>query len=228
MKETSKAAMRRLHDNRFSMRYFVGDGIDIGSGIDPLSLYIEMFPAIKSLKPWDLPDGDAQLMAGVPDESFDFVHSSHCLEHLRDPAEGLKNWFRVLKPCGHMVLVVPDEDLYEMGFFPSRLNPDHKWTFTLWKEASWSAKSVNVVDLLKTLGAAAQFVKLELLDAGHRYRLPAMDQTKTPVAECAIEIVIRKRPAAELLAKGRLPPPGQLTADQYFALTGIQVKPAIN
>ena len=30
MFETSKAVMRRIHDNRFATRYFVGKGIDIG------------------------------------------------------------------------------------------------------------------------------------------------------------------------------------------------------
>ncbi|MEM1724783.1 MAG: hypothetical protein QXW71_03295 [Thermoplasmata archaeon] len=35
-------------------------------------------------------------MEGVPNCSYDFVHSSHCLEHLRDPREGLKNWFRIV------------------------------------------------------------------------------------------------------------------------------------
>jgi hypothetical protein len=36
MYETSKAVMRRLHDNRFATRFLVGDGIDIGAGTDLL------------------------------------------------------------------------------------------------------------------------------------------------------------------------------------------------
>ena len=224
MKETSKSVMRRLHDNRFISRYFVGDGIDIGCGSDPISLYGELFPFMRSLKPWDLVNGDAQLLTDVADGSFDFVHSSHCLEHMRDPVEALGNWFRVLKPGGHLIILVPDEDLYEMGVFPSRNNADHKWTFTLWKDNSWCDKSVNVVDLVKTLGAAAQPIKLELLDGSYRYRLPRMDQTLTPIGECAIEIIVRKRPEAELASKGVLPSAGQLNRDQFFALTGISVK----
>lgn len=224
MKETSKSVMRRLHDNRFVTRYLVGDGIDIGCGSDPISLYGELFPLMKSLKPWDLGDGDAQLLANVADESFDFVHSSHCLEHMVDPVEALGNWFRVLRPGGHLIIMVPDEDLYEMGVFPSRNNADHKWTFTLWKEGSWCDKSVNVVDLIKKLGNAAQPIKLELLDGSYRYRLPRIDQTLTPIGECAIEIVIRKRSATEIASKGILPPAGQFNKDQFFALTGIALK----
>ena len=223
MKETSKSVMRRLHDNRFMSRYLVGDGIDIGCGSDPISLYGELFPLMKSLRTWDLPDGDAQLLAGVADESFDFVHSSHCLEHMRDPTEALKNWFRVLKPGGHLIVLVPDEDLYEMGIFPSQSNLDHKWTFTLWKESSWCDKSVNVTDLVKTLGISAQPLKMELLDGSYRYLLPRIDQTLTPIGECAIEIIIRKYPASELASKGRIEKNGQLTKELLFVLTGIEL-----
>src|SRR5277367_5550020 len=91
MKETSKSVIRRLHDSRFATRYFLGEGIDIGAGSDPLSLYGEQFPGMRALRVWDVGDGDAQKMAGVEDETYNFVHSSHCLEHLVDPLEGLRN-----------------------------------------------------------------------------------------------------------------------------------------
>lgn len=227
MREASKSMMRRLHDSRFATRYFVGSGMDIGAGTDPISLYRELFPAMRELRAWDMPDGDAQLLAGVADESLDFVHSSHCLEHMRDPVQALQNWFRVLKPGGHMVCVIPDEDLYEQGLFPSSFNADHKWTFSLWKAASWSKKSVNLFELLPQLGAAAQVLKLELLDASFRYALPRFDQTCTPVGECAIEMVVRKHTAGELAAGGRLPDAGKaLTAAGFTLLTGLQVAAA--
>ncbi len=224
MREASKSMMRRLHDSRFASRYFVGNGIDIGAGADPIHVYREFFPGMQAVRAWDLPDGDAQLLSGVSDGSLDFVHSSHCLEHMRDPVAALQNWFRVLKPGGHMVCVVPDEDLYEQGQFPSAYNADHKWTFTLWKAASWSPKCVNVFALLPQLGATAQVLKVELLDASFRYALPRFDQTCTPVGECAIEIVLRKHTAAELAACGRLPDAGRaLTPAGFSLLTGLQV-----
>jgi hypothetical protein len=49
-----------------------------------------LFPGITSVKVGDLEDGHAQFMAGVQDSTFYFVHSSHCLEHLRDAEEGLR------------------------------------------------------------------------------------------------------------------------------------------
>jgi SAM-dependent methyltransferase len=219
MRETSKSILRRLHDVRFAVRYFVGEGMDIGSGNDPLALYRELFPAMRNVRHWDLGDGDAQMMAGVADNSFDFVHSSHCLEHLKDPAMALANWLRILKPSGHLVVMVPDEDLYEQGRFPSNRNYDHKFSFTIYKPRSWSLGSVNLFTLLQTLGPAAQVLRVELLDATYRYSLPPLDQTRTPIGECAIEFVIRKRLPEEIVAAGRLPASGQLTEGDVYALT---------
>jgi SAM-dependent methyltransferase len=205
MKECSKSIPRRLRDAAFATNYFRGIGIDIGGKPDPLSQYGELFPLVESIKTWDWEDGDAQLMAGVADDTLDFVHSSHCLEHLVDPVQGLRNWLRILRPCGHLIVTVPDEDLYEQGVFPSTFNRDHKWTFTIQKPASWSERSINVFDLLRELGADAEILKVELLHATYRYALPRYDQTLTPIAECGIEIVVRKRHPNEVAARGRLP-----------------------
>nr|WP_315475987.1 class I SAM-dependent methyltransferase [uncultured Undibacterium sp.] len=205
MSGTSKALMRRVHDQRFTTRYFVGNGIDIGCGPDPIAQYHEQFPLIKSVKNWDIPDGDAQYLATIPDGSLDFAHSSHSLEHMVEPRIALVNWLRVLKPGGHLVVMVPDEDLYEQGEFPSTYNDDHKWTFTIQKSTSWSPKSVNLMQLLPEFSSQAQILKLELLDATYRYQLKRFDQTLTPVAECGIEFVMRKLPPDELTKHGRFP-----------------------
>jgi SAM-dependent methyltransferase len=198
MKECSKSIVRRLADSRYMRTYFTGDGIDIGGKPDPLTLYADLFPLIRSIKTWDWEDGDAQFMAGVPDEVYDFVFASHCLEHLVDPMEGLRNWFRILKPHGHIVLNVPDEDLYEQRVFPSRFNRDHKTTWTVHKQRSWSNASRNIVDIAMGLGAAADIRKIEVIDAGYRYGLPDFDQTLSPVAESAIELIVRKRSRTEI------------------------------
>ena len=62
---------------------------------------------MKSCRSWDLPDGDAQYMASIEDGLFDFVHSSHCLEHMQDPQTALANWIRILKPGGAFNLPRP-------------------------------------------------------------------------------------------------------------------------
>lgn len=204
MKECSKSIARRLADSRFVRRYFKGRGVDIGGAPDPLALYVEFFPLIESVKTWDLDDGDAQFMEGVPDDSFDFVFSSHCLEHLHDPLQGLRNWVRVTKPDGYVVVALPEEDLYEQGVFPSTFNRDHKNTFTMHKETSWSQRSINVISMLQQLGPDAAVEKIELLDETYRYGLPRYDQTMTPVGESGIEIVLRKRSVSEVQAGARI------------------------
>jgi SAM-dependent methyltransferase len=207
MKECSKSITRRLSQPNFLNKYFVGHGLDVGGKPDPLALYVELFGRLSSVCTWDREDGDAQVLASVGDEAYDFVHSSHCLEHLRDPREGLVNWLRVVKPGGHVILLVPDEDLYEQGQFPSTFNADHRWTFTIFKTQSWSPRSINLLTLVSDLGSHVEIVKIERLDATYRHALPRFDQTLTPVGECGIEIILRKRPAAEVDAGGRLPRP---------------------
>ena len=204
MRECSKSITRRLADSNFSRKYFVGNGVDIGGKPDPLSLYTELFPLLKSVRTWDWEDGDAEFMSGVSDGEFDFVFASHCLEHIRNPEVGLKNWFRILKPGGHLIINIPEEDMYEQGVFPSTYNADHKYTWTMLKTKSWSSKSINVVEFVRVLGEQADVRKLEVIDAAYRYDLPRFDQTLSPVAECAIEIIIRKRPLAEVSAGGRI------------------------
>jgi SAM-dependent methyltransferase len=214
MREQTKSLNRRITDSRFLRTYFVGNGIDIGGFPDPLSLYSEFFPLMTSLKVWDLPDGDAQFMSGVADEDFDFTHSSHCLEHLVDPFDGLKNWFRITKPGGHLILTVPEEDLYEQGYWPSTFNSDHKWTFTVHKMKSWSPKSINIIDLLTSLGPQADIRSISVEDNLYRYNLPRYDQTSTPISESAIEFVVRKRTREESKSSGirsvKLQPPEEI------------------
>jgi SAM-dependent methyltransferase len=203
MKECSKSIARRLADVNFTSRYFVGHGIDIGGKPDPLALYQELFCRMESVRTWDWEDGDAQFLASVNDDSLNFIHSSHCLEHLVDPREGLKNWLRVVRPGGHLIITIPDEDMYEQGQFPSTFNRDHKWTFTVWKPQSWSDRSISVFEMISSLGAAVDVVKVEQLIATYRFALPRYDQTLSPVGECGIEIILRKRTASEIAAKGR-------------------------
>ncbi len=194
MWEQSKSAKRRFSIGAFHNRYFVGNGIDVGGKPDPLGQYAGIFPWMASVQTWDLEDGDAQYLQEVPDNHFDFLHASHCLEHMVDVEVALKNWIRVVKAGGFLVITVPDEDLYEQGVWPSTFNGDHKWTFTILKESTWSPKSINVVDLVKSFAGQIEVEKIELLRDFFRDAWVAerIDQTRTPVTECSIEIILRK------------------------------------
>lgn len=191
---TSISILRRLADTRFVSRWLVGVGIDVGGGVDSLALFTELFPRIQKVIVYDQPQGDAQRLENVEDNSFDFLFSSHCLEHVRDPFEALRNWIRVVKPGGHLVINVPDEDLYEQGVWPSRFNPDHKTSWTIDKAASWSPVSVNVLDLLRSVRGLVRPLKIEMIDQGYRFGLygKGLDQTRMPMAEAAIEFVLQK------------------------------------
>jgi SAM-dependent methyltransferase len=205
MQETSKALIRRLQDARYTNTYFKGDGIDIGCGPDPLSKYTQQFPLMTGLKPWDLADGDAQLMDTATDESYDFVHSSHCLEHLHDPYEAFDNWIRICKPGGHIITTIPDEDLYEQGVWPSNHNPDHKTSWTISKDQSWSPVSINLLEFLYQYKDKVEILKVELINQAFMYGVQRFDQTYHSIAECAIEFIVRKRTAEEIEKLGRLP-----------------------
>jgi hypothetical protein len=62
---------------------------------------------------------------------------------------------------------------------------------------------LNIIDLVKNLGEEAELVSLEQLSATYRFDLPRYDQTVTPVGECGIEFIIRKRTKPEIASGGR-------------------------
>jgi SAM-dependent methyltransferase len=134
-----------------------GSGIDIGCGPDPVTATARRF---------DRAQGDANHITRHVAETFDYVYSSHCLEHMADPRAALAEWWTLVKPGGHLFFAVPDEDLYEQGFFPSLFNPDHKATFTIHKKTSWSPVSYNVRELVAAL-PGAEIVLLEVQDRGY-------------------------------------------------------------
>jgi SAM-dependent methyltransferase len=205
MQEASKALIRRLHDVRYVNTYFRGAGIDIGCGPDPITKHAQQFPLMTTVKEWDLADGDAQYMASVADETFNFVHSSHCLEHLHDPYIAFSNWIRICKSGGYIVVTIPDEDLYEQGGWPSSFNPDHKTTWTISKPQTWSPVSNNVFDFLGHFNKAIEVLKVELINSSFNYNQQRYDQTYHGISECAIEFVVRKKSIEEISRGGRLP-----------------------
>jgi SAM-dependent methyltransferase len=149
-----EATKTRKFFGEIERKILSGDGIDIGCGDDPV---------VENVAKFDLKDGDANFITKYVDKKFDYVFSCHCLEHMHNPYEALKEWWEIVKPGGYLIVVVPDEDLYEQGYFPSLFNEDHKATFTISKRESWSPKSHNMLDLYKSLNNA-ELLKLELQD----------------------------------------------------------------
>ncbi len=52
---------------------------------------------------------EASNLNGIKDNSYDFLLSSHSLEHIANPIQAVKEWYRVLKPGGTIVLALPDK-----------------------------------------------------------------------------------------------------------------------
>jgi ubiquinone/menaquinone biosynthesis C-methylase UbiE len=48
----------------------------------------------------------------IPDNSFDVVISSECIEHVPDPVKALREMVRVLKPGGFLVVTTPNKVWY--------------------------------------------------------------------------------------------------------------------
>ncbi len=182
MAETSKAHARRVKEKWFE-RYIQPDkpGIDIGCGKDPLN---EVF------RRYDKEDGDANFMAGVPDQSFNTVYASHILEHLHDPGVALENWYRITKPHGLIIICVPHRDLYEKRTtLPSQWNGDHK---TFWLPESHEQPHTR--GLLQTvreaLGDKVELVNWRTLDDGYVNTGP----DKHAIGEFSIEVILRRKP----------------------------------
>lgn len=158
--EASKTNL--IRGPEFIETYLSGKVIDIGCGVDRVT---------DTAEPFDLEHGDAQNILQYREaESYDTAHSSHCLEHMTNVPHALKQWWALVKPGGYLVLVVPDEDLYEQGRFPSVFNPDHKATFRIDKRKSWSPVSCDLRTLLESL-AHAEIISIGRQDTGYNYRM---------------------------------------------------------
>lgn len=65
------------------------------------------------------------------DNSQDYVYSSHCLEHISDRKQSIREWYRVTKVNSYIIIIVPLQWLYERKeSLPSHWNADHKIFFT--------------------------------------------------------------------------------------------------
>ena len=175
--ETAKAHARRMREGFFA-KYCIGRGLDIGYGGDLLS---------DNCTGWDLEHGDAQSLDGVEDESFDFVYSSHTLEHVGDAALALRNWYRIVKPGGHLIVFVPDRDLYEKKLtLPSRWNSDHKRFFLL--DRHEPPDTAGLLPLIERAIADAKLISARRCDAAHSIVDPAAHSD----GEYSIEVIVRK------------------------------------
>lgn len=82
-----------------ALQFCKGNGLDIGCGQWPL----------QGATPVDLADG----VDGVklPEGQWDFIFSSHCLEHLANPVAAIEHWKSRLRKGGVLFLYLPHPDM---------------------------------------------------------------------------------------------------------------------
>ncbi len=51
---------------------------------------------------------DATALTTIKNATYDFLFASHALEHIANPLKALSEWIRVVKPGGHIILILPE------------------------------------------------------------------------------------------------------------------------
>lgn len=76
-----------------------GRGIDVGSGKWPLegALAVEVGSGFDAMN--------------LPGSDWDYIFSSHCLEHLSNPIVALEYWASKIRPGGVLFLYLPHKDM---------------------------------------------------------------------------------------------------------------------
>lgn len=147
--ESCETIFRRLEFNEV-IKYTKGVGIDVGCGLNKIHSCAIGIDFRLGDKDFGYPFG-ANIrcprnkkflqLPWFPNESLDFVFSSHCLENFSDPRKTLQEMARVLKPAGYLVLILPD-----MRYYPKKgeegANPDHEW----------DCYPENLVEMVKDVG----------------------------------------------------------------------------
>lgn len=196
MNETAKATRRRLLESSSGVfdweKVFRGRGLDIGCGPDILPF--------RDVEGFDLPRDANHLSRYYHPGTFDYLHSSQSLEHMRHP-DVIRDWAIVLKTGGYLVVTVPSWELYERMVWPSRFNPDHKSSWSMWQKGSPAPIHILVPEWLKKHEDIYEVVfGPRLVDDNYDYNLPSnVDQTYVEAdgVEAFIEFVLKKKATPE-------------------------------
>ena len=107
------------------LQQVAGAGVEIGAYLSPLPVpdgvtvrYADLFSQEESRVFYPEAENDravrpdilapADHLPMLDDQSEDFILCSHLMEHLADPIRALKEWWRILKPGGLLLLILPD------------------------------------------------------------------------------------------------------------------------
>lgn len=96
------------------LKYCIGKGIDIGASANSIGVATNRSVDTQDIK---LNDKEITFLCScdaiaVQNNMYDFIVARHILEHLNNPIKAIKEWQRILKPHGKMVVIMPDCRLY--------------------------------------------------------------------------------------------------------------------
>jgi ubiquinone/menaquinone biosynthesis C-methylase UbiE len=109
----------------------------------------------------------------LDDNSYDFILSSHMLEHTANPLRALRAWNRVLKNNGALILLVPDK----------------QWTFDHKRPTTTMAHLVQ--DLERAMGEDDLTHMPEILQLHDLRRDPGVDSYENLKSRCQNNLEIR-------------------------------------
>ena len=189
MRETSKLNEFRIKNGYDS--YFKGHGIDIGCDDDVLNKNV--FKNIIDVHAYDKKidqSFDAEFCENIEDNKYDFVYSSHCLEHMKDPYIAYENWIRICNRGGYLIVAVPHEIFYEKCKWPSMFNEDHKTSWT-YEFKSNLINSIHTIDFLQNFNKLVDIISIQTILVNFDFNKFQEDQTQRD-AIVQIEFVTRK------------------------------------
>jgi predicted SAM-dependent methyltransferase len=127
------------------MKYCRGQGLDLGCGASKIrtdAIGVDLYHPTADM------NVDARNLECYPAGLFDYVFSSHLLEEIDNTEATLREWLRILKPGGNLVLYQVDKNKY-YPFEDPRCNRAHKHHYV--KEELWAIlEKMGGVELLHT------------------------------------------------------------------------------
>lgn len=170
------------------VEYTNGQGLDLGCG------QFKAFPHFIGvdnghhwgMKGVDVPVKTCEKLDVFAGHSMDFVFSSHLLEHIHDTKSALKEWWRVLKVGGYLILYLPHKEHYP-NCGEEGANPDHKHDF-LPEDIKNFMKDIGGWDLVRnetrTEGREYSFLQIYKKFASDKHRYSCREPQ--PEKTCAV------------------------------------------
>lgn len=145
---TDMAVLRWAKEPQFyEKRVVQGRVLDIGPGVSPLAKFASQFSQAlhySSLDHQILESYSNERILGdatdgaekLAPTQWDLVFSSHCLEHIDDPSRALRAWWDLVRPGGHLMVIVPTWVHYERLVWPPSKNSDHRTAWVMYLQAT--------------------------------------------------------------------------------------------